>query len=172
MNIIINLCGIGAMVSLFLIYQQKSRKRMIICKLSADIFWIFHYFLLGAYAGMIPNFVGVFREIVFVNRKEKRWANSVLWCFLFIAFNLTLGIRTYSEWYDLLPIIASSFVTISLWLDNPDLTKLITLPVAGAFLTYNIFVSSYIGIINESISILSIIFYFTKKFIKNKGEKS
>lgn len=37
--------GIGAMISLFLIYQQKSRKKMLLCKLSADLFWIAHYFL-------------------------------------------------------------------------------------------------------------------------------
>ena len=63
--------GIGAMISLFLIYQQKSRKGILICKLSADVFWIAHYFCLGAVAGMIPNFVGVFRETVFLNRKKK-----------------------------------------------------------------------------------------------------
>ena len=56
--------GIGAMISLFLIYQQKSRKGILICKLSADVFWIAHYFCLGAVAGMIPNFVGSYIGIL------------------------------------------------------------------------------------------------------------
>ena len=63
--------GIGAMISLFLIYQQKSRKGILICKLSADVFWIAHYFCLGSVAGMISNFVEIFRETVFLNRKQK-----------------------------------------------------------------------------------------------------
>ena len=31
---------------------------------------------LGATAGMIPNLVGFFREIVFYNRNEKKWAST------------------------------------------------------------------------------------------------
>lgn len=160
------------MLSLFSIYQQKKRKNMLYCKLSADICWIFHYLLLGAIAGVIPNFVGIFREIVFVNRKTKKWANGFLWVVLFILINFTLGIKSFNEWYDIVPIIASSFVTIALWLDNPNLTKLISIPVATAFLIYDIFVSSYIGIVNESISILSIILFFIKYFKgENKNER-
>ena len=124
---ITNLLGLGAMLSLFLLYQQKNRKNMLLCKLSADVFWIFHYFSLGATAGMIPNFVGIFRELVFVNRGSKKWAGSPLWCVLFILVNFSLGVYSFDAWYDMIPIVASSCVTISLWIDNPDLTKIISL---------------------------------------------
>ena len=163
MNILVHLLGLGAMISLFLIYQQKDRRRILLCKLSADIFWIAHYFLLGATAGMIPNLVGIFRELVFINRGKKKWAATPLWAALFILINLTLGILSFDVWYDIIPIIASSFVTVSLWINNPNLTKLITLPVCAAFLTYDIFVGSYMGILNESISIVSIILFFIRK---------
>ncbi len=165
---ITNILGLGAMISLFLIYQQNSRKKILMCKLSADIFWVLHYFSLGATAGMIPNFVGIFRELVFVNRKTKKWANIPLWVALFIAVNFTLGILSYNEWYDIVPIIASAFVTVSLWIDNPRLMKLISIPVSLAFLIYDIFVLSYVGMINESIAIVSIIIYFIKSFKEKK----
>ena len=164
--------GIGAMISLFLIYQQKSRKNILICKLSADVFWIAHYFCLGAVAGMIPNFVGVFRETVFLNRKTKRWASSPVWVAVFILFNFSLGIASFKNWYDMIPIVASSFVTVSLWIDAPKLTKSISLPVSASFLTYDIFVGSYIGILNESISILSILLYFFKTYREGKHYES
>ena len=168
MNIIVHLFGLGAMVSLFLIYQQKNRKNIILCKLSADIFWIAHYLCLGATAGMIPNLVGFFREIIFFNRNTKKWANTPIWVVIFILINLSLGIHTFSKWYNIIPIVASSFVTIALWLNNPDLTKLISAPVSAAFLVYDIFAGSYMGIINESLSIISIIIYFAKKFKEDK----
>lgn len=161
-----NLLGLGAMISLFLIYQQKSRKKILMCKLSADIFWILHYLSLGATAGIIPNFVGIFRELVFVNRNTKKWADTPLWVCLFITVNSILGIYSYEEWFDIVPIIASAFVTVSLWIDNPRLMKLISLPVSLAFFVYDLFVLSYVGMINESIAIVSIIIHF----IKNKGE--
>lgn len=167
MKIVAWIFGFGAMLSLFFIYQQKSRKGMIIAKLSADVCWVIHYLCLGGIAGMIPNLVGMFRELVFVHRKEKKWAGSVLWPLLFIAINWGLGFRTFHSWYNLLPITASTFVTISLWIDNPKLTKLISIPVSLAFLTYDIFIGSYVGIFSESIAILSVILYF----LKAKGAK-
>lgn len=167
MNIVSQLFGIGAMISLFLIYQQKSRSKMLIAKLSADILWVVHYFLLGGYAGIIPNFVGIFREIVFIQRKDKRWADVVIWPILFILINWGLGFRTFSSAYNLLPISASTAVTVSLWINNPRLTKLISIPVSVAFLIYDVYVGSYIGIVNESIAILSIIIFFAKERKKN-----
>lgn len=107
-----------------------------------------HYFCLGAHAGIIPNAVGIFREIVFFNRNRK-WASSPIWGAVFIVINFLLGIRTFAEWYDIIPIAASSFVTVALWLDNPNLTKLISAPVSASFLVYDIFVGSYIGIVND-----------------------
>ncbi len=166
-KLIAQLFGIGAMVFLFLIYQQRSRKGMLLTKLSADICWVMHYLLLGAFAGLIPNAVGVFRELVFINRKDKKWASSVIWPIIFVIVNWTLGILSFGSWYDILPILASSFVTFSLWLDDPRLTKIITVPICIAFLTYDVFVGSYIGIVNELLSIISIVSFF----IKNKGSK-
>lgn len=65
MDITAQFFGIGAMLSLFMIYQQRTRKNIIIAKLTADICWVIHYLLLGGIAGMIPNAVGIIRELVF-----------------------------------------------------------------------------------------------------------
>lgn len=163
MEIAAQIFGLFAMLSLFIIYQQKSRKKIIIAKLSADICWVAHYLCLGGIAGIIPNMVGIFRELVFINRKDKAWANKIIWPILFIAINFGLGMTTFHSFYNILPIAASAFVTISLWIDNPKLTKLITIPVCIAFLIYDFYVKSYIGMINESISIVSIIMFFIKE---------
>ncbi len=154
--------GFGAMASLFLIYQQKDRKKLLLFKLSADICWVVHYLCILAPGGAIPNFVGIFRELVFVNREEKKWAGHFIWPILFIIINLSLGLASAKEPINLLPITASVFVTVSLWLKKPVLTKIISVPVSLAFLIYDIFVHSYIGIANESIAICSIIISFIK----------
>jgi len=163
--------GIGAMVSLFVSHQQKSRKGILAGKFCADLFWTAHYMCLGALAGMIPNFIGIFREVVFINRKNYKFAGKAIIPIAFIMVNITLGIISFEEWFDALPILASAFVTLSLWIDNPRLTKYISVPVSTAFLVYDVYVNSYMGIINESIAILSIIIFFIrygeKKMFKN-----
>ena len=165
MKIIAQVFGLAAMCSLFFAYQQKSRKKIILMKLAADISWVIHYLCLGGIAGMIPNAVGIFRELVFINRKDHAWANKKIWPILFIAVNFGIGMTTFHSFYNILPITASAFVTISLWIDHPKLTKAITLPVCAAFLLYDFYVGSYVGMINETISVFSILL----SFIKQKG---
>ena len=155
--------GIGAMLSLFISHQKKSRNGILAYKLCADVFWASHYICLEAMAGMIPNLVGIFREIIFINRERHKFAGSVAWPCIFILTNLTLGIVSFDAWYDVLPIIASMFVTVSLWINNPKLTKFISIPVSAAFLIYNIFVNSYVGVFNESLAILSILLFFIRR---------
>ena len=163
MNIVAQLFGICAMISLFCIYQQKDRKKLIFFKLCADVAWSIHYFCLGAYGGIVPNFVGIFRELTFMQRDKKRWASRVYLPILFILLNWTIGAFTFQSPINILPVAASTFVTISLWLRSPKLTKLISVPVSLTFLIYDIFVGSYIGIVNESIAIISIIISFCKE---------
>lgn len=167
---IVWLFGVGAMISLFVSHQSKNRKGILMGKLSADLFWTAHYAFLGAVAGMIPNTVGIFRELIFVNRQKHKFANIIFWPVAFILINLILGIVSFKSWFDVLPITASSFVTVSLWIKNPKLTKCISVPVSVAFLIYNMFVGSYIGVINESFAILSILIFFVKARKKMKTQ--
>ena len=155
--------GVGAMLALFSIYQQKTRKGILLSKLSADICWVIHYLCIGGTAGAIPNLVGIFRELVFVNRKEHKWANYIFWPMIFMLINFCLGISTFHSVFNTLPIAASALVTVALWIDNPKLTKLLSIPVCTAFMIYDFYIGSYIGIINEAISMLSILIFFIKR---------
>ena len=156
--------GIGAMLSLFFLYQQQSRKKLLACKFCADVCWVFHYLCLGAIGGAIPNFVGIFRELVFANREEQKWANHTAWPLLFITMNFALGLASFRTPINILPITASALVTISLWLRKPVLTKLLSVPVSAFFLLYDIFVGSWLGVVNESIAIISILFSLIKAY--------
>lgn len=56
--------------------------------------------------------------------------------------------------------------TVSLWFKNPFFTKVISVPVSIVFMYYNFFVHSYIGMLNEGLSIISLIIFYIKE-IKN-----
>lgn len=170
MKYIAQIFGVLGMAALFMSYQQTERKKLIGCKLVADVMWVAHYMLLGAVGGAIPNFVGIFREIVFMQRSDekKKWAKSPVIPAVFIIINWTLAIITWKTPLSLLPICASTFVTISLWVKNPKLTRAIGAPVSCAFIIYDIFVGSWIGIVNESVALVSII----SSYIKNDRKKA
>lgn len=167
MDIIAWVFGFGAMAALFATYQQKTRKGTILCKLAADICWAGHYFFLGAYAGMIPNTLGMAREILFLNRGKAKWTEWPVWPVVFIVASWLLGLRTFHHWYNTLPMFATLFATIGLWNKNPRVTKALCFPASSCFLLYDVFVHSYIGILNESVGLISIIIYFIKEWKNN-----
>jgi len=166
-KLIAQLFGAVGMAALFLSYQQTKRERLILCKLFADVMWAAHYLCLSAVGGAIPNFVGIFRELVFMQRGSKKWANLPVIPVIFILINWTLAILTWKSALNLMPIIASTFVTISLWVKKPKLTRMISAPVSVTFIIYDIFVGSWIGIVNESIALVSIV----SSYIKNDAKK-
>jgi hypothetical protein len=98
-----------------------------------------------------------------MQRDKKKWADKVYIPIFFILLNWSIGALTFKQPINIIPIVASTFVTVSLWLRRPKLTKIISIPVSVAFLIYDIFVGSYIGVINESIAITSIIINFIKE---------
>lgn len=164
-NIIAQILGFGGVYMLFTLYQQKERKKLLYRKLCADVLWGVHYLFLGAWAGAIPNLVGIARESVFMN-SGKKWANSLAWPILFIAVSWCLTIASWRSAISLLPMCASTLVTISLWVKSPKFTRLLSVPVCVSFIIYDCFVGSYAGIINESISLVSIIISFFKNDFK------
>lgn len=62
--------GVGIAVNM-LTLQQKTRRALLICKLVADILWFAHYMLIGAYSGAGICVVAVFRELIFIQRRNK-----------------------------------------------------------------------------------------------------
>ena len=172
MKIIAWIFGVGAMISLFCIYQQKSRKKLIIAKFCADVCWSVHYFCLHAYGGIVPNAVGIVRELVFMHRDDKKWANKLFIPVLFILANWCIGALTFSSPINILPIAASTFFTISLLLRKPQLTKIISIPVSLTFLIYDVFVGSYIGIVNESVAMLSILIDSIKNIHQKRRQQN
>lgn len=165
LNAFAQLLGIGGTYMLFTLYQQKTRKKLLVRKLCADILWGIHYICLGAAAGAIPNIIGIFRELIFMNN-NKKWANSLIWPAVFISVSWIAAIISWKSALSFLPMCASTLVTVSLWVKSPKLTRLMTLPVCMAFILYDVFVGSYAGILNETISLISITVAFFRKDLR------
>jgi len=75
--------GIIAIISSFFIYVSNDRKKIILVKGISDVLWAVNSFMIGAFTGGVLNGVMVFREFVFYNRLDKKWAQSRIWLYFF-----------------------------------------------------------------------------------------
>ncbi|MBQ9915213.1 MAG: YgjV family protein [Clostridia bacterium] len=150
---IFGFCGI---IVNALIYQQNNRQKLLRTKLLSDILWAIHYASIFAWNGALTCCISTMREIVFMN-KEKKWAKSKLWLVFFILCAIISAILTWNGIISIFPTIASVVSVFMFWIGDPRLTRLCQLPISSGFLLYNVYCMSYMGIVNECFSLLSII---------------
>ena len=164
-----NIFGALGIASTILIYQQKTRKGLILSKLLSDVLWFLHYFFLCAYSGAAIAVIGMVRELVFVNR-EKKWAKHPFWLVFFIGVSLGCAYFTWKGIFSIFPCIASAVSVISFWIGNPKLSRFMSYPISACMLTYDIAFGSVMGIINEIFTVVSSIIGFFRHD-RRKGEK-
>ena len=168
MEIIGQICGFVAMLTTFVMYQQKNLIRIREFKLAIDIFWTLHFLLIGSMSAFATTGLAIFREIVFIN-KGKKWAQSRLWIVLFSVVFLISSMITWKNVYSVIPAMASTLTTFAFWSNSVVKNKLLILPSTVGMFFYNLQARSIAGVINEVISVISIIAYFViKHFEKGK----
>ncbi len=143
--------GVAANV---IIYQQQNGKKILLYKLISDIFWMLHYICLNAISGAAIAGIGIIRDGVFLNQ-NKKWAQSKAWLWLFLSLSVISGILTWKSVFSILPAFASVLLVFSLWKNKPVLICALAFPISVSMLAYNIFCSSYFGIMNEILTLIS-----------------
>ena len=165
MHIFIWLCGGAGILLNGLIYQQKSRMTLLRCKWLANCFWAVHYALLGAWSGAAVCAIGILRETVFLCSGKKAAPKG--WLVFFLLLAIGSAIYTWKDFSSILPALASAVSVFSFWKGDPRLTKYLSFPISGCFLTYNIACHSWLGIVNEGIVLLSTIIGVWRMHRKN-----
>lgn len=173
MKYIGQIIGFMAIAVNIIIYQQKTRSRLLMCKLLSDVLWFLHYFMISMYTGAFAAAIGFCRELVFINNKSK-WAQSGVWIYVFISMALVSGAISYSSLFSIFPVCASVISIVSFWQKKPSRIRLLALPVSFCMITYDIYAHSYAGIVNEILAISSAVLGIIRYDIKNnkKFEKA
>ena len=149
-----NIFGFLGVLCTIVIYQQKSRKGLLLSKLSSDVIWFLHYLFLGAFSGAATAAIGMARELIFINR-DKKWCKSILWLPFFIMVSIICTILTWKDLFCICTCIASILSVISFYFAIPKLSRTLAYPISASMLTYDIANLSIAGIVNEILSLTS-----------------
>lgn len=152
---IIQILGLLGTAACLACFYGKKMKHVLLIKLSADVFWGAHYFLLGAWAGGITNAICLCRELVFLN-KEKKLFGSKAWPFVFIGLNWVMAILTWQGWYSILPAACSTAATYGFYQHSLKRARFLALGNNVIMFTYDLFVGSRAGLLNEGLAFVSV----------------
>ena len=95
------------------------------------------------------------RETVFYN-KDKKWASSRLWLYLFVALTIGSSLMTWEGPLSLLPMTGSCCAVISFWCTKPLHIRLLAIPAQLLWLIYGILHMSLPSITSNIIALTAI----------------
>ena len=140
--------GILGIAANCIIYQQKNGKNLLLWKLISDALWLLHYLFLNAYSGCAVALIGVFRELVFY-RENKKGQKRPFFLMFFIIVTICSSILTWKGIASIFPALASVISITGFWKANPPLSRKLAFPISGLMLSYDLTCNSYMGIVNE-----------------------
>lgn len=161
--------GLIGFAFVILSFWFKEKKQIIFMQIIANIFLSIHYYLLGAMSGGIICLITVIRNIFLYDKKDKK--TIIFYGIIFSIIFIFVGMLMYNGFVSLIPTIATIFYTYLLLKDDPNDIRIGNVLVSIMWMIYNIFVSSYIGIINEAILAITNVAAFHKyKKVKKKSK--
>lgn len=148
----IQFIGAIGIVYIVLAWNAKTRIKILRTQNIGALFFVIHFFLLGATMGALMNIVTFVRNSVFAVRDERSWAKSPLWVYFFMILGATLLAIFWQGWPSILPVLGIIFGTYALSRDNPKQIRLLLLLTSAVWIPYMIVVHSYSGLISQIIT--------------------
>ena len=169
-ELIAEVIGFLAVCLGFLVFQQKKRVGILAFKLSTDILWIIHFLLLGATSGMVLTIVGLIRSTTFLIFAIKGKDINIVWPLIFSVAGICAIILSWKDIYSICSIISCVLATLSFWQKKTVNTKIISTFVSFSQITYAFFIGSFSVVINELITLSSIVIFFVRIYAKKRLE--
>lgn len=150
--------GIGAIGSALAIgsFQLRGR-RLFLAQTIAAVFFTVHFCILGAFAGMAQNGLGIVRNAL-LSVEGKKWASHPAWFWGLNGAYLVCGVIFWQNWLSLLPVLAMIVSTAAMWTKKGKIIRITQLfCISPLWLTYNISAGSIPCVLTELFNMTSVI---------------
>lgn len=143
------LFGIEALLLLLISYRKKNTNQILIFQTISALCYMIQYFLLGAFSGLLICSIEFIRDILYYKTNKDNFIYL-----LTIPFYILIGVFTFKNVFNLLPILASI-------IDGYALTKNKKIIVISSIVSYLIWLiydfiyNSYSGMLTSIIVIIS-----------------
>lgn len=165
--------GIGFLgVAVFILsYQIKSNKALYFMQLLGSGLFVVQMFALGAASGSFNLIALICRNALLMKYNDWKWVRHWAVIVVFeVIYLVILGV-TWNGWLSLLPWAAMAFGSIGYWTNNAQKIRLANLVcVAPCWLLYDALVGTWAGVLNEGITLASILISICRYGWKAMGD--
>lgn len=150
-------------------YQIKSNKALFLCQMIGCGIFCVQFFIMGAYTGAVSLIINIIRNLLLVKRKEWKWVDRKSTMLVILALLTAMTIYTWDGIISLLPFIMVAVTTVGYWTNNAQKIRLSQFIGSPCVLLYDVLIRSWGGVLNETITLLSIIISVIRFGWKNMG---
>ena len=136
-------------------YITKKRKSILIASIAGIIFNALAYILLGAWTGLAMCAIALLRNLYSIwdeahnGSREKITRRDVVVLIVTFLAIIAVTIPTYDGFLSLMSVFGAMAYTYSIWQKKPIVYKFFGIPVGLLWLTYNVYVRSFFGVVLE-----------------------
>lgn len=160
-------------------YLAKNRKAIVLLDIASMTTGIVAFMLLGADLGMAMSVVILLANFYYLwdehdqGKNNKLTLRDYLVLLIVLAVIAVLVVLTYDGPLSLLSVAATVIYEISIfWQGNTRVYKLLGVPVAFCWMTYNGFVGSIFGVICEAVMFVTSIVGYVREVRVGKKKKA
>lgn len=161
--------GIIALILTVISVQFKTKEKIVMCSVLANIVVAIQFFLLNAITGGVISIINAIRCIVFYIYKKKDLKPSIITLIIFEIVAVISGCISWQNIWSLIPILVTVLYTYGLWQDNVKVIRITTGIVGGGWAIYDLIVRAYVGALQETSQLISAIIAIYRN--KNKKEE-
>ena len=155
MFIIAQIIGGIVLILTVISVQFKTKEKILICQIVANILVAIQYFLLNAITGAVISIINAIRCVIFYYYKKKDIKPSVIILIIFEVIAIISGIYTWQDIWSLIPIVVTVVYTYGLWQDNVTVIRITAGVVGFGWAVYNVIVMAYVGALQETAQLVS-----------------
>lgn len=157
-DLIIQAIGFLAVIAFILSYQIKSNRALFLCQLIGAGLFCLQFFLLGAASGCLSLAVNILRSLMLMKYNDWEGIRRKGWVWILCGIYAMITVFTWAGPVSLLALAASVGSTVGYWTNNARTIRLSNLLCASpCWLIYDICIQSWGGMLNEIITIASIL---------------
>ena len=164
--ILAQICGVIALILTVVSVQFKTKEKIVMCFVFANLVVTIQFFLLNAISGAVISIINTIRCIIFYYYKKKDKKPSLIILFIFEIVAIVSGMMSWQNMWSVIPIIVTLIYTYGLWQDNVKVIRITTAVVGLGWAIYDVIVMAYVGAIQEISQFVSAMI----ALIKNKEE--
>ena len=158
--------GIIALITAMLAYQAKKRENLLRISIVTGICWVLYFFFERSYVSAVVCSISTLKLLIFLIGIRHKWADNIAWLFIFLTVTFISGFSTYRTILDIIPIIASSLVSIATYLKNEKNIRLVSFIGLSFWVANGIINDLYFALLSDTISLISVIVAFFRLDIK------